>query len=134
MGPEQAARTFIAAWNVDDDGERRRLLESCCAGDARFVSPHGLIAGLDEFSRSVGAFRRAFPHASVVLGEPRAHFGYASFRWETRWNDGRPALYGDDFLGFDADGRISLVVSFDGTAALPSESRDRAGPADGSRS
>jgi hypothetical protein len=119
--PEAAARAFIAAWNVDDDGARRRLLESCCAPDACFVSPQGVIEGLPAFSDSVGAFRRAFPKANVVLGQPDAHFGYARFRWQTRWNDGRDPLYGDDFLAFDDDGRIVLVVSFDAAPALPSD-------------
>jgi hypothetical protein len=121
VDPEAAARAFIAAWNIDDDGERQTLLEACCSPDARFISPQGAITGLTAFNASVGAFRRAFPRANVVLGQPDAHSGYARFRWETRWNDGRELLYGDDFLAFDADGRIVLVVSFDAVPALPSD-------------
>ena len=114
MGPDEASRTFIAAWNVNDDNERLRILSACCEPDARFVSPQGETTGLGAFNASVGEFRRAFPTASVVLGAPDHHFGFARFHWETRWNDGREPLHGDDFVAFGPDGRIRLVVSFDG--------------------
>jgi hypothetical protein len=123
VNPEEAAPAFIAAWNVEDDGERQRLLAACCATDARFVSPQGVTSGLEDFGRSVGAFRRAFPRAEVVLGRPDQHSGYARFRWETRWNDGRDPLTGEDLVAFGADGRIQLVVSFDGSPDPPSDQK-----------
>lgn len=121
MDPQQAAHSFIAAWNLDDDGERAGLLLRCCAPDARFVSPQGIVVGLEAFSRSVGAFRRAFPRATVVLGRPDQYFGFGRFRWETRWNDGREPLWGEDFVTFGEDGRIRLVVSFDGASEAASD-------------
>jgi hypothetical protein len=119
MEPLDVARSFISAWNIDDDAQRLAVLEGCCEPDARFVSPQGQILGLEAFNASVGEFRRSSPRAAVVLGEPDYHFGFARFRWQTRWNDGRPALYGDDFISFGRDGRIQLVVSFDGEPATP---------------
>ena len=119
LDADEAVRAFIKAWNIDADEGRRRVLEGCCQPDARFVSSQGVISGLDAFSASVGAFRRVFPNAVVVLGRPDSHNGYARFRWETRWNDGREPLFGDDFVEFGADGRIRLVVSFDGEPAGP---------------
>jgi hypothetical protein len=119
MESVDAARAFISAWNVDDDQLRLAILEGCGEPDARFVSPQGETLGLVAFNASVGEFRRAFPRASVVLGEPDYHFGFARLRWETRWNNGRPALFGDDFMAFGDDGRIRLVVSFDADPAAP---------------
>jgi hypothetical protein len=116
--PDEAARAFIAAWNADDDSERQRLFTSCSAADARFVSPQGVVSGLEAFSTSVGAFRRAVPKAEVVLGRPDRHFGYERFRWETRWNEGREPLSGQD-------GMIQLVVSFDGSPQPRSDQEPR---------
>ena len=101
------------------------MLAACCEADARFVSPQGVISALAAFSTSVGAFRRAFPKAEVVFGRPGRHFGYARFRWETRWNDGREPLSGEDFVAFGDDGMIQLVVSFDGLSQPLSDQNPR---------
>ena len=68
---------------------------------------------------SIGEFRRAFPAAEVAFGVPERHGDFARVSWVTRWHDGRAALAGEDFAQFGADGRIILLVSFDGTPALP---------------
>jgi hypothetical protein len=68
---------------------------------------------------SIGEFRRAFPAAEVAFGVPDGHGDFARVSWVTRWRDGRAALAGEDFAQFGADGRIILLVSFDGTPALP---------------
>ena len=121
MEPAEAAQVLIHAWNIDDDAERRAELDLCCEPGARFVGPYGDTASLEAFNASVGAFRRAFPRAVVVMGSPDSHHGFARLRWETRWNDGREPLFGDDFVVFGQDGRISLVVSFDGGPGVPAE-------------
>ena len=122
MDPDEATQRLIAAWNVDGDEERLGMLEDCCAPDARFVSPQGEISGLEGFSASIGAFRRAFQRAMVVMGEVDCNHGFARLRWETRWNDGREPLSGDDFVSFGpADGLIQLVVSFDSSPGAPAE-------------
>lgn len=70
-------------------------------------------------SASIGEFRRAFPAADVAFGVPDGYGDFARVSWVTRWNDGRADLVGEDFARFGADGRINLLVSFDGTPALP---------------
>ena len=114
-----AVAAFIAAWNTDGEGERLDLLRSCCAPDAVFVSPQGAIEGISALSDAIAAFRRASPRAVVVAGPAYAHHGFARLRWETRWNDGREPLCGDDFMELDTVGRITRVVSFDGAAEEP---------------
>ncbi len=57
---------FIAAWNVDDDDARLRLLRDVCAEDAIFVNPGGGVTeGYETLSASIGEFRRMFPAARV---------------------------------------------------------------------
>jgi hypothetical protein len=108
---------FIAAWNTDDDSERLSLLSSCCAADAEFISPQGVLSGIDAMSAAMGEFRRASPRANVVNGSVDVHNGCVRFRWQTNWNDGREQLLGDDFGRLDSEGRITSMVSFYGSAA-----------------
>ena len=110
---------FGAAWNTEDDAERLGLLAGCCLPDAVFVAPQGQIVGVDEMSASISEFRRAFPAAQVAFGAPDGYGDFARVSWVTRWNDGRADLAGEDFGQFGAGGRIQLLVSCDGTAALP---------------
>ena len=119
MRAEQVAAAFAAAWNTGDDAERLTLLAACCLPDAVFVAPQGQVTGIDALGGSIGEFRRAFPAAQVAFGVPDGHGSFARVSWVTRWQDGRPDLAGEDFAQLAADGRIQLLVSFDGTAAEP---------------
>lgn len=119
MRPADVIAAFAAAWNADDDAQRLTLLDRCCQPDAVFAAPHGQVIGIEALSASIGEFRRAFPAAEVAFGVADAYGEFARVSWATRWNDGRADLTGEDFARFGADGRIVLLVSFDGTAALP---------------
>jgi hypothetical protein len=50
----------------------------------------------------------------VSFGLPEEHGGFARVAWVTRFNSGQPDLAGEDFAQLAADGRIRLLVSFDG--------------------
>lgn len=106
---------FARAWNCDDDAGRAQLLAASCLPDAVFVSPQGTIAGTAALAASIAGFRRAFPAAVVSFGSADEHGGFVRAAWVTRWNTGRPELAGEDFAQLAADGRIRLLVSFDGT-------------------
>lgn len=113
---ETAVRTFIRAWNTVDDGDRDRLLASCCVPDSEFSSPRGPPLDLAGLSRSIRGFLTAFPNATVRHGPADAHNGYARFRWHTDFNDGeREPIFGDDYVELGDDGSIRRVVSFDGS-------------------
>jgi hypothetical protein len=114
MTVAEVIAAFEAAWNATDGAERLRLLTASCLSDAQFVAPQGLTAGIDALNASIGDFRRAFPAAVVSFGRPDEHGGYARVSWTTRWNTGQPDLAGEDFAALAADGRIRLLVSFDG--------------------
>jgi hypothetical protein len=119
MTPDEAVAAFAAAWNTDDDSERRRLLTVSCLPDAVFVSPQGQTTGTGALSASIGEFRRAFPAAVVTFGAADEHGGFARVAWTTTWNNGQPPLTGQDFAGLGADGRIQLLVSFDDGTSSP---------------
>jgi hypothetical protein len=53
----------------------------------------------------------------VRSGHPDEHGGFARVAWTTQWNNGQPSLAGEDFAQLAADGRIQLLVSFDGLAS-----------------
>jgi hypothetical protein len=114
----EAVSRFKQAWNEPDTAQRLLLLRSCCAPDAEFASPQGVIRCLEPFNASIDAFLRAFPHAAVLFGQPDAHNGYVRVRWRTRFNDGaHDPIFGDDFMQFDPAGLLIRVISFDGSPA-----------------
>src|SRR5688572_9111782 len=119
MNAAESVRCFIRACNIGSDEERLELLRACCDPQGVFISPQGVVIGVEPFSAAIGEFRRTFPAAEVVLGEPDTHEGYVRFRWRTNWNDGREALYGDDYVELSRDGLIVKVVSFDGAPKEP---------------
>lgn len=98
--------------------ERPELLARSCLPDAVFVAPPGEV----QRDRCDEREYRGVPPRSRLpmshFGAPDGHGEFARASWVTRWNDGRADLAGEDFARFGADGRISLLVSFDGTAAL----------------
>jgi hypothetical protein len=106
---------FARAWSTDDDAERFRLLSIACLPDAVFVSPQGTLTGIKDLCASIGEFRRVCPAAAVTFASPDEHGGFLRVAWATHWNTGQADLTGEDFGELAADGRIRLLVSFDGT-------------------
>src|SRR5262245_46348362 len=119
MRADEVIAGFAAAWNTTDDAERLRLLAASCTPDAVFAAPQGQVTGIDSMGASIGAFRRAFPAAQVEFGVPDGYGSFARVSWVTRWQDGRLDLAGEDFAQLATDGRIKLLISFDGTPAPP---------------
>jgi hypothetical protein len=120
MTPAEVIDAFARAWNTGNDAERLGLLAAACLPDAVFVAPQGQTCGVEALGASIAEFRRAFPAAAVSFGTPDGYGGFARVAWATCWNDGRPPLTGEDFAQLAPDGRIRLLVSFDGVAARSS--------------
>jgi hypothetical protein len=114
MTVAEVMEAFAHAWNADDDAGRLRLLAAACVPDAVFVAPQGTLTGIGALGASIGAFRRVFPAAAVTFGATEEHGGFLRVAWATTWNTGQPDLTGEDFGELSADGRIRLLVSFDG--------------------
>jgi hypothetical protein len=114
----EAVALFMKAWNTEDTAERLMHLRTCCTPDAEFVSPQGVIKGLEPFNASIGAFLRTYPRARVTFGTPDVSQGNIRVRWRTDFNDGTTqSISGDDMMTLDANLRIVKVVSFDGPPA-----------------
>jgi len=120
MTPAEVIDAFARAWNTGNDAERWALLSAACVPDAVFVAPQGQTCGVEALGASIAEFRRAFPAAIVSFGAPDGHGGFARVAWTTRWNNGQLPLAGEDFAQLAADGRIRLLVSFDGVPAASS--------------
>jgi SnoaL-like domain len=110
---------FADAWNAGDAAVRVRLLDVSCAPGAAFISPGSPVRGTAALSDAIGEFRRAFPASMVSFGIPDEHNGFVRVAWVTQFGTVQPSLAGDDFAQLAADGRIVLLVSFDGTAEGP---------------
>lgn len=120
MTPAEVIDAFARAWNTESDAGRLALLSAACLPDAVFVAPQGQTCGVEALSASIAEFRRAFPAATVSFGAPDGHGGFARVAWTTRWGNGQLPLAGEDFAQLAADGRIRLLVSFDGVPAASS--------------
>ena len=120
MAAAEVIDAFARAWNTGNDTERLALLATACLPDAIFVAPQGQTCGIEALSAGIAEFRRAFPAAAVSFGAPDGHGGFARVAWTTCWNNGQPPLTGEDFAQLAVDGRIRLLVSFDGVAARSS--------------
>jgi hypothetical protein len=120
MSAVETIAAFAAAWNAHADDERLLLLSESCVPDAVFVAAQGTTAGTAALSAGIGEFRRAFPAAVVSFGLPDEHNGFARVAWITHFNSGQAGLAGEDFAQLAADGRVQLLVSFDG-ASSPGE-------------
>ncbi len=117
MSSVEVIAAFAAAWSAQADAERLVLLADSCLADAMFAAPQGTTAGTAALCASIREFRRAFPAAVVSFGVPDEHHGFARVAWITHFNNGQAALAGEDFAQLAADGRIRLLVSFDGASS-----------------
>ena len=114
----EAVALFMRAWNTDETAERLMILRTCCAPDAEFSSPQGVIRGLEPFNASIGAFLRTYPRARVTFGAPDVSQGNVRVRWRTEFNDGATQpVFGDDLMTLDGEMRIVKVASFEGKPA-----------------
>lgn len=117
MTAAEVIAVFARAWNSEDDAERLDLLTTACLPEGVFVSPQGQTSGVGALNAGIAEFRSAFPAAVVSFGAPDGHGRFARVAWTTHWNNGQPPLTGEDFAELASDGRIRLLVSFDGAPA-----------------
>lgn len=115
--PAEVIDAFARAWTIGNDAERLSLLTTACVPDAVFVASRVEICGVEAFSANIAAFRCAFPSVTISFGSPDASGGFARVAWAMCLDNGQPPRTGEDFAQFADDGRIRVLVSFDGEAA-----------------
>jgi hypothetical protein len=110
---EVAARTYAATWSEPDPEARARMLEACFAVDGRIAAAGGGIHG------------RAAPAIDAFLADPRRRTTRVTsaidvqgrlfrFRAVIEAADGTPVLEVHDAGEVDAEGRIALILTYNG--------------------
>jgi hypothetical protein len=114
---EIAAESYVAAWQEPDPGARARLLDACFAADGRIVSPGAVIRGRAALAAAI----------EDLLADPRglsarlastidAQGPVFRFRSVVEDRDGRIIFDGFDAGEVDADGRITVLLTFGGAS------------------
>jgi hypothetical protein len=114
MSIEDACRTYVAAWNERDAGKRASLLEACWADGGRLVSHGRTYRGRGDLEAAIVAFQ-ADPQWARVRLTSVIDAGGTTFRFRgvAERHDGSSAE-ATDAGEVDADGRIALILTFNG--------------------
>jgi hypothetical protein len=115
--PAEVIDAFARAWTIGNDAERLALLTTACVPEAVFVASRVEICGVEALSANIAALRCAFPSLTISFGGPDASGGFARVAWAMYLDNEQPPRTGEDFAQFADDGRIRVLVSFDGEAA-----------------
>lgn len=114
MEAREAYDIYSRAWNIKDEGERRRLLLRVWTDDAVYVDdemPNGLL-GADALLRYIGDSHAEMPGLVVTdASSPRTLRGRMLVRWVATEGD-EQRYSGSDVVEFAADGRIARVTNF----------------------
>ncbi|CAN5493024.1 hypothetical protein BH11MYX1_BH11MYX1_10290 [soil metagenome] len=118
MSPiETAVRTYEALWQERDSAARGRMIEACWAEDGRLVTRSTEIRGRVPLAAAAEAFV-ARGHTVRIISAIDAKGTTFRFRAVTLLGDGStlpPEVFDAGMI--DADGRISLILTFAGPLA-----------------
>ena len=115
---EVAVQTYVSLPQEPDPAVRARMIEACWAEDGRLVTRNGEIRGRAElaamFDRFIADPRGFTVELTSVIDARGSTF---RFRARTTARDGSPVPDVFDAGMVDADGRISLILTFAGPLA-----------------
>lgn len=115
---ERIVDAYIHAWNLDGRHAREALLAEIWAADGRYVDPRADLQGPAALVALLEERRAGRPGAGLVRSSAvELHHDVARFAWHLVTADGLPQPECVDFIRFDADGRLALVVGFFGPQA-----------------
>lgn len=119
---ERVIETYIQAWSEREPLRREKLIEACFAADGRFVTRHRVVHGRAALAADMARFHtdtrwRSLRRLSVI------DVGHTTFRFRgvVEFHDGTMAE-SSDAGEVDAQGKISLLITFDGPLAHLTES------------
>jgi hypothetical protein len=111
--PKTIAEEYIALWNEDDAGRRRRMIADGWSTEARYVDPLMAGDGPEGVASMIDAVRDRFPgHGFVLEGVADGHGPFVRFSWTLGGPDGSRVISGTDMVRLDREGRIAEVVGF----------------------
>jgi len=112
---EAAARAYVAMWTEPDRDRRRALLEQCWAVDGRMVARGRTIGGREALWASVeGFFADRRGRRNRLTSEIDANDTSFRFRAVLEDADGTVLVEAHDIGEVDADGRITVLFTFNG--------------------
>lgn len=117
---EIAAQNYVAAWREPDTVTRARLIDACFATEGRIVSPGAVIRGRAGLAVAMDDFF-ADPRglSARLVSAIDAQGPVFRFRSAVEDRDGRIVFDGFDAAEVDADGRITVLLTFGGASPMP---------------
>ncbi len=108
--------TYFDAWNEQDAGSRRELLDRSVTEDVDVVHPtFGRTHGIEPLADHIASYQTAMPGAEIVLSSAvDRHNDVARYAWSVVDASGDRAMDGIDVVEFADDGRLKLIVLFHG--------------------
>ncbi|HWA13682.1 MAG TPA: nuclear transport factor 2 family protein [Burkholderiales bacterium] len=109
---------YCQAWNVADEGQRRRLLDDSCADDVSYTDPKTDLAGREALLAHIARVQAGRPGSGIArTSGVDLHHGRLRFAWKLADAAGRTVVEGVDFCELAADGRLRRIVGFFGPLA-----------------
>ncbi len=108
--------TYFDAWNEQDAGSRRELLDRSVTEDVDVVHPtFGRTRGIEPLADHIARYQAAMPGAKIVLSSAvDRHNDVARYAWSVVDASGDRTMDGIDVVEFAGDGRLKLIVLFHG--------------------
>ena len=111
----EIVHAYMAAWNEQDEGKRRRLLEKAWADDGRYTDPMADAAGREALVALISQFHKQMPGAGILpTSGIDDHHGHLRFAWKMTAPDGSTGMEGIDIGQLAEDGRLQSIVGFFG--------------------
>jgi hypothetical protein len=111
---DDTARAYIAAWNAQDDAERKDAVAAVFAAEATYTDPLADVSGRDAIAELIGGAQQQFAGWTFrLVGSVDGHHGQARFTWALGPDgEGDAPVVGFDVVTLDDAGLITSVLGF----------------------
>ncbi len=110
-GAEHIIDGWFAAWNADEEDDRRRALESVASASIEFRDPFGVTSGVEDL---LGHIRQARLHLKTFAlgreGAVRRSHGLALAAFAARDGEGKQVMQGENLYELAPDGKLARVI------------------------
>lgn len=111
MATKDTVEAYLAAWNEQDEGKRRQLIDKCWADKGTYTDPMSDVAGRDQLLALIGQFHQQMPGAGIAITSGiDEHHGRIRFGWEV--TNGPQPMQGIDVGQLSGDGKLASIVGF----------------------
>ena len=112
---EKTIELYIEAWNKEGVENIKATLEKCWIAGGSYTDPHHEpTIGLDNLAQILQDSQDKYPGRKIEVGSKvDYHHGSGRYIWRFSQPNGRSAE-GLDYFDYDAENRITRLVSFSG--------------------